>query len=150
MPIEMQYSKTAAELAETFEGCRLQSYPDIGGVWTIGYGHTSGVHPGMICTPQRAIEWLDADMKIAAACVNRYVSVTLTQNEFDALCDFVFNLGCGDFARSTLLRLLNRGEYAEAANQFDLWDHCGGKVVAGLLRRREAEEETFSDGLSTT
>ena len=67
------------------------------------------------------------------------MKVPLTQGEFDALTDFVFNCGCGAFAGSTMLRLLNAGDYQSAAGQFDLWDHAGGQVVAGLLRRREAE-----------
>jgi len=67
----------------------------------------------------------------------------LQQNEFDALVDFVFNLGRGAFAGSTLLKNLNAGQFDAAATQFDLWDHAGGQVVAGLLRRRQAEQAMF-------
>ena len=74
------------------------------------------------------------------------MTVPLTQNEFDTLADFAFNAGCGAFAGSTMLKLLNAGNYAGAAGQFELWDHAAGKVVAGLLRRRDAEEAEFKAG----
>lgn len=139
----MQYSKTGEAITERFESCALTSYQDIVGVWTLGYGHTKGVGPGMICTTEQAQAWLLDDTQEAAAAVNQLVSVPLTQAEFDALVDFVFNLGAEAFADSTLLRLLNAGDYQGAAAQFDRWDHAGGQVVAGLLRRRETEENEF-------
>jgi len=113
------------------------------GVWTIGYGHTKNVHAGMTCTPQQAQAWLVLDTHEAQDAVNRLVNTDLTQGEFDALVDFVFNLGATAFARSTMLRLLNAGSIQEAAAPFALWDHAGGEVVAGLLRRRLAEKAEF-------
>ncbi len=139
----MTYSKSGLQLTENFEGCRLTAYQDDGGVWTLGYGHTRMVHEGSVCTQAQAVAWLMDDVQNAAGAVNRLVTVTLTQDEFDALVDFVFNLGVGNFAKSTLLRLLNKGDFAGAADQFDLWDHDDGKIVQGLLRRRLAEEKEF-------
>ena len=141
----MTYSKTGIQLTERFEGCRLAAYPDTGGVWTIGYGHTHGVHEGMTCTREQAEAWLREDIQAAADAVNRLVSVLLKQSEFDALVDFVFNLGSGAFARSTMLEDLNAGNFAAAALQFPLWDRDAGRVLAGLLHRRLAEEAEFDE-----
>jgi len=139
----MIYSQTGRALTEQFEGCRLMAYQDQAGVWTIGYGHTSGVSEGMTCTQAQADSWLAEDIQWAADVVNREVEVALSQGEFDALVDFVFNAGSGNFQSSTLLRLINSGDLTDAAAQFDLWDHAGGQVVAGLLRRRQAETAEF-------
>ncbi len=141
----MIYSKTGIQLTERFEGCRLAAYPDTGGVWTIGYGHTHGVHQGMTCTLEQAEAWLKADIQAAADTVNRLVQISLKQSEFDALVDFVFNLGAGAFARSTMLTDLNAGNLAAAAMQFPLWDRDAGRVLAGLLHRRLAEEVEFNE-----
>jgi len=140
----MEYSKTGLILTEKFEGCRLVAYQDQVGVWTIGYGHTHGVHEGMICTQEQAEQWLREDIKAAENAVSQDVHVPLTQGEFDALVDFVFNLGSGALLHSTLLRLLNSGNYHGAAEEFEKWDHAGGKVVAQLLRRRQVEEAEFN------
>jgi lysozyme len=138
------YSANGLSLTEQFEGCQLTAYQDQVGVWTIGYGHTgTDVTPGLTITHDRAQALLAQDIANAGACVNNEVSVQLTQHEFDALVDFVFNLGAQAFKGSTMLRFLNAGEYANAAAQFELWDHAGGVVVAGLLRRREAEASLF-------
>ena len=98
----------------------------------------------MTCTQQQAELWLATDTHFAVAAVNVLVKVPLTQGEFDALVDFVFNLGAENFRTSTMLKLLNAGQYKAAAAEFDKWDHCGGVVLAGLLRRREAEEAEFN------
>lgn len=140
----LTYSGDGLALTEQFEGCRLSAYQDQAGVWTIGYGHTGpDVVPGMTITSDQAQSLLMGDISGAAACVNRVVNVPLAQPEFDALVDFVFNLGPGAFEGSTMLRLLNSGDFTAAAAEFQKWDHAGGKVVAGLLRRREAEEAMF-------
>jgi lysozyme len=140
----VNYSKTGNALTESFEGCRLSSYPDQTGVWTIGYGHTKDVHPGMFCTVAQAEQWLAEDIQWASDEVNKCVYVALSQGEFDALVDFTFNLGSSNFYHSSLLRLVNLGNLAAAANEFARWDRAGGKVVAGLLRRRLAEEGEFN------
>ena len=141
----MTYSKAGILLTERFEGCRLAAYPDTGGVWTIGYGHTHGVHQGVACTREQAEAWLREDIQAAADAVNRLVQISLKQPEFDALVDFVFNLGVGAFARSTMLKDINAGNLAAAALQFPLWDHDAGRVLAGLLHRRLAEQAEFNE-----
>jgi lysozyme len=139
----LQY--TGQALTEQFEGCELTAYQDSGGVWTLGYGHTAGVTEGMACTQAQAEAWLTQDIQWAVAVVNDLVTVQLTQGEFDALVDFVFNVGSGSFASSTMLRMLDAGNFAGAADQFARWDLAGGQVVAGLLRRRIAEEGEFNE-----
>lgn len=139
----MTYSKAGLALTERFESCRLSAYQDQGGVWTIGWGHTAGVKLGDTCTQDQADSWAAEDTQTAANDVNELVKVDLTQGEFDALVDFVYNLGGGAFAGSTLLRRLNSGDYQGAADLFTEWDHIGGTVVAGLLRRRQAEVSEF-------
>ena len=139
----MTYSQDGLHLTEQFEGCKLEAYLDSVGVPTIGYGHTHGVTLGMTCTQEQAEEWLLEDVQAAVNAVNSMVRVPLTQQEFDALVDFTFNLGSGSLQHSTLLRLLNSGDYQGAAGEFEKWDKAGGKVLAGLLRRRQAEEEMF-------
>jgi lysozyme len=139
----MNYSKKGLALTESFEGLRLTAYQDQVGVWTIGYGHTKGVTRGMTCTQEQAEQWLLEDVQDAVDAVNELVHVVLSQDQFDALVDFVFNLGAGSFAGSTLLHKLNAEDYEGAAVEFDKWDHAGGQVVAGLLRRRQAETDLF-------
>ena len=139
----MQYSKNGLGLTESFEGCRLVAYQDSVGIWTIGYGHTKGIVEGMTCTQEQAEQWLLADVANAVAAVNRLVHIAMSQDEFDSLVDFTFNLGVGNFAGSTLLKLLNARDIEGAANEFAKWDEAGGVVVAGLLRRRLAERALF-------
>lgn len=140
----MNYSGSGLKLTESFEGCKLSAYQDSVGKWTVGYGHTgSDVFPGLTITPLQAEQFLLNDIQWAVHCVSKLVTVTLTQGEFDALCDFVFNLGCGNFAGSTLLKLVNQSDFANAALEFDRWDKAGGVIVAGLLRRRQAETQEF-------
>ena len=137
----MLYSKYGMRLTESFESCRLEAYRDIKGVLTIGWGHTSGVQMGDTCTQEQADQWFLDDVAPAETCINDAVRVTLTQNEFDALCCFVFNVGCGAFKGSTLLSLLNSG--GDPSTQFVRWDKIDGQPSNGLLRRREAERDLF-------
>lgn len=142
----MEYSLSGRHLTEQFEDNgqpRLVAYQDSRGVWTIATGHTAGVVEGMTCTPEQGEQWLIDDLAWAQGIVNRYITVTITQGEYDAMVDFTFNLGAGNFEHSTLLELVNDGKIEETADEFDKWDHCGGKVVAGLLRRRQAEKLEF-------
>jgi lysozyme len=141
----MTYSKSGLSLTENFEGVRLTSYQDVKGIWTIGYGHTSCVTQGMTCTQEQAEEWLELDIAWAEKVVNRLVTYPLTQSMYDALVDFVFNAGSGNFKASTLLVLVNRGDLEAAAKEFEKWDRSGGVEVAGLLRRRVAEEQEFAN-----
>ncbi len=138
-----QYSERGLDLTREFEGIRLQAYLDGGGVPTIGYGHTKGVKLGQECDMAQAVQWLREDVQEAVDAVNRLVKVKINQAQFDALVDFVFNLGAGAFAKSTLLRMLNAGDYTGAAGQFQRWNKDNGKVIAGLSRRRAAEARLF-------
>lgn len=140
----LNYSKNGLALTEFFEGDILTAYQDQRGIWTIGYGHTAGVHPGQTITQQQAVALLASDLRTAADCVNEVVTIKLTQSQFDSLVDFVFNVGITNFQHSTLLRDINEDRFPEALAQFRLWDHCGGVVNAGLLRRRNAEAAEFS------
>jgi lysozyme len=137
----MEYKSYA--LTQQFEGLRLEAYQDTGGVWTIGFGHTKGVKKGDKCTEAQALAWLKEDMAEAVKAVNDLVKVSITQQQFDALCDFVFNLGVNAFRNSTLLRLLNTGDYKSAYNQFARWKYDNGRVIEGLVRRRKAEADLF-------
>ncbi len=139
----MQYSKKGIQLTESFEGCRLTAYQDTGKVWTLGYGHTHGVTSGMTCTQQQAEIWLRTDMAVAETGVQALVKIPLTQGEYDALVDFAFNCGVGNLRVSTLLKLVNTGDFTHAAAEFEKWDHVNSQVMAGLLRRRLAEEAEF-------
>jgi lysozyme len=144
----MKHSKSAEQLAEHFEGCELHSYCKADGIWTIAYGHTRNVTKGMTCTLAQAEQWLAEDIRSAERDVNMMVKVDLTQPEFDALVDFVFNIGGERFFNSTCLRLLNRGDYHGAADEFLKWKFVKGNVVAGLLSRRNAEHELFEMGVN--
>lgn len=142
--LNMKYSKTGLALTERFEGCRYVAYQDQVGVWTIGYGHTRGIYPGMTCTQPQAEQWLSEDTEAAERNVNTHVTLpSLTQGEFDALVDFDFNLGDGSLDSSTLLKLVNENDLPDAVKEFPKWDHAGGKEVAGLLSRRLAEKAEF-------
>lgn len=146
----MTYSKNGEGLTESFEGCRLTAYQDSKGIWTIGVGHTgSNVCEGMTITQAEADTLLLFDIARTSAAVNRLVTVVLTQDEFDALVDFAFNVGIGALQGSTLLRKLNAGDFQGAAAEFVKWDHAGAVVLAGLLRRRQAETDIFEQGIKT-
>ena len=148
----MNYSKNGLHLTENFEGLRLTAYPDPatgGDPWTIGYGHTGNdVYPGLTITQEQAEELLMKDVQKAAADVNAKVTTDMNQGEFDALVDFVFNCGAGNFNGSTLLKKINEGDMEGAAQEFDKWDMAAGKHLAGLLRRRQAETAEFLSNLA--
>lgn len=144
----MQYSQAGYTLTKGYEGLRLHAYQDVAGVWTIGYGSTvPTVHPGDVITQEEADARLVANMADAVQAVNSLVKVPLTQGQFDALVDFTYNLGQGTLSRSTLLAMVNRGDFAGAAAQFSQWVHAGGKVNAGLIRRRRDEAAMFTGGV---
>ena len=148
MPATMSYSLKGQELTEQFEASghpNLTAYWDsLGKVWTIGYGHTgSEVHEGLTWTKEQCESALQSDIHWASNACNSLVHISLTQGEFDAITDFIYNVGVGNFAHSTMLKLLNAHCLAEAANEFEKWDRAKGVVIAGLLRRRWAEKEEF-------
>lgn len=131
-------------LVKAQEGLRLQAYADGGGVWTIGYGHTKGVAPGDVISGAEAEMLLEADLDEAERAVTDLVRVPLTDNQFAALVDFVFNEGAGAFAGSTLLKKLNEGGYALVPACLKSWIFDSGRVVSGLVKRRAAEAMLWS------
>lgn len=137
-------SSAGRQLIESFEGLELTAYQDMVGVWTIGYGHTGmDVKPGLRISAAQAEALLAADLVKFEQGVARLVTLMLNQHQFDALVSFSYNLGLGSLKNSTLLKLLNSGDVAGAAEQFLRWDKAGGVRVAGLTRRRKAERELF-------
>jgi lysozyme len=141
----MILSAAGLALLKNFEGCRLQAYQDQRGVWTIGYGHTGpDVYQGLVWSQAQADQQLLLDTQARAQTpVQRLVDVAMSQSQFDALCDLCYNIGQGNLASSTLLRLLNVGNAAGAADQFLVWDKVNGAENAGLARRRAAERALF-------
>jgi lysozyme len=139
----MKTGPAGLHLIKTFEGLKLNAYKCPAGVWTIGYGTTKGVKPGQAITAAKAEELLAADLRKFEDTVNTSVAVPITQGQFDALVSLTYNIGSGAFRASTLLRKLNAKDYAGAAEQFPRWNRAGGKVLAGLTRRREAERKLF-------
>ena len=139
----LKLSGKGLKLIEEFEGLRLNAYQDSIGLWTIGYGHTKGVRQGDYCTKTQAEEWIAQDAQTASSAVNRLVTEVISQNEFDALTAFTYNVGQRNLENSTLLKLLNSGDHAGAADQFKRFDKAGGVHVPGLLRRRNAEADLF-------
>jgi len=126
-------------LAKQFEGCRLEAYQDIAGVWTIGWGHVGkDVYPGLVWTQAQADDALQHDLNAAMTLLQMY-SPGLANGTLDALTDFVFNLGIGNYRTSTLCKCVNAQDWAGARTEILRWDHSGGVVIPGLLRRREAE-----------
>ena len=139
-------SRRGKDLIREFEGERLTAYPDPatgGEPWTIGVGHTGGVKRGDTITKPQSDAFLTADLKRFEEAV-RNLCPTTTQNQFDALVSFAFNLGEGNLRDSTLRKLHNAGDYAGAAKQFIRWNRAAGKVMAGLTRRREAEAVLYA------
>lgn len=144
----MQTSEKGIALLKQFEGCKLTAYQDSVGVWTIGYGWTQPVdgkpiRAGMTIKQETAERLLKTGLVSYESDVSRLVKVGLTQGQFDALVSFTYNLGARSLSTSTLLRKLNAGDYAGAADEFLRWNKAGGKVLNGLTRRREAERALF-------
>ena len=139
----MKLSNRGKSLIKKYEGLRLTAYKCPAGVWTIGYGHTAGVFAGQKISEKQADEFFDKDIKQFEDAVNSLVKVPLKQGQFDALVSFVYNVGKTAFANSTLLRMLNSGNYSGAGEQFNRWVFAGGKKLQGLVKRREEEKELF-------
>jgi lysozyme len=131
-------------LIKQFEGLHLTPYLCPGRVWSIGYGHTRSVQAGMRITPAQAGQLLDGDVRTTAAVVQKLVTVPLNDNQFAALVSFAFNIGTGNFQRSTLLKLLNRGWYQQVPAQMVRWNRANGEVMGGLSRRRAAEAQLWN------
>jgi lysozyme len=141
----MHLSASALDLAKQFEGCRLEAYLCPAEKWTVGYGHTGpDVYKGLTISQDRAEQLLKLDMQGAQSTVNNMVEPQINQNQFDALCDFVYNCGAGNFQSSTLLKLVNAKDFKGAKDEFGKWNKGGGKVLPGLTKRRAAEAELFA------
>ncbi len=158
MADDTQALKDAEGLVEEFEGFSAAPYPDPvshGQPWAQGFGSTRDFdgNPVTPSTPpvtrDQARQMAMRDMKSALADVECEATTPLTDEEKGALVDFAYNLGEGALNGSTLLRLINKGDLAAAADQFQLWDHSCGRVVAGLLRRRLAERDLFLKGIQS-
>ena len=144
----MEMSKNGLALLKSFEGCELTAYQDSVGVWTIGYGWTQPVNgkpvsKGMTITQDTADSLLCSGVVQYEKGVTGLVKVAVNQNQFDALVDFAYNLGVKALEGSTLLKKLNAGDFTGAAAEFPKWNKAGGKVLPGLVKRREAERTLF-------
>lgn len=139
----MKLSARGQRLIERFEGRMYMAYQDGGGVWTIGVGHTKGIKKGMVATGAQIDAWFAEDSAEAVAGVNKSVTATMTQNQFDAMVSLAFNIGVTALSGSTLVRKFNAGDIAGAALQFVRWNQDNGKVILGLTRRRQAEADLF-------
>jgi lysozyme len=140
---EMETSQNGIELIKEFEGRRLVAYQDSVGVWTIGYGHTKDVWEERLIIKSTADRLLAEDLAEFEKYVDNLVEVPLTQNQFDALVAWTFNLGPTNLSESTLLKKLNAGDYGSVPDEMQRWNKAGGKVLEGLVRRRKAEAELF-------
>lgn len=154
----MKISENGLKFLKDAEGCVLHTYKDSAGYPTIGIGHLlSGIEKlkGFIniggkhvefehgITEQQALDLLAQDVKPAEDAVNTAVKVPITQNQFDALVSFAFNVGCGGFRQSTALKLLNEGKVDEVGPWLSKWNKAGGHVDDGLVSRRKAEIDLF-------
>jgi len=137
-------SEHGLALLKHSEGFSAYAYPD-GDGFSIGYGHHGKeIEEGSVVTPEEAAELLQVDIQEAELVVNQYVKVPLKQEQFDALVNLIYNIGVGAFVGSTLLQLLNEYQYERASREFTRWDKSGGKQLAGLTARREAEMRLFN------
>lgn len=135
----MNVSQKGITLLKFLEGFRSTPYLCPGGVWTIGYGHTRSVRGGMKITKPMAEELLKEDLYSMERAIARLVTVELTQDQFDALALFVFNVGVHSLDKSSLLKRLNKGWYSQVPAQLAKWVYADGKKLNGLVRRRKAE-----------
>jgi lysozyme len=135
---------TASDICKEFEGLRLEAYRCPAGVWTIGYGHTANVVPGQAMTEEQANATLELDLKLRATQLMLVVNKSVTDNQFQALLSFVFNLGIGNLKGSTLLRKVNSNpEDKTIRDEFAKWVKGGGETLPGLVRRRKKEANLY-------
>ena len=139
----MKTSPKGIALIKEFEGQRLKAYKCPGGVWTIGYGHTAGVKPGMLISKAQAEEYLKADLIAFERYLNG-LGLALNQNQFDALISFIYNVGTGNFSNSTLLRKVRANPQDNSImDEFLRWVYSKGRVLPGLQRRRLDEMKLY-------
>jgi len=138
------------KLLKPSEGCKLKAYKCPAGVWTIGYGHTIAagypvVEEGMTISQSRAEEILKSDLVKYETAVQRMVKVPLSQDQFDVLVSLSYNIGPAALKGSTLLKKLNAGNFDAVPGELLKWTRGGGKVLPGLVRRRQAEVAYWND-----
>ena len=137
----------AIDLIKKYEGFSPQAYQDSVGVWTIGYGTTringQPVKAGMTITEDQAIQIVQQEVNKLWSQIESIVKVPINDNHMNALVDFAYNLGFNALKTSTLMKKLNAGDFTGAANEFTRWVYAGGKVLPGLVKRREAEKQLF-------
>jgi lysozyme len=139
----MNISEEGINLIKKFEGCKLEAYQDAVGVWTIGYGHTKNVHEGQVIKQKEAESMLVHELLEYCHHVEKALEVELTQNQFDALVSWTYNLGPTNLNRSTMLKVVNANNMSEVPTQIKRWNKAGGKILDGLVRRRKAEALMF-------
>ena len=139
----MKISQEGIDLIKHFEGCELESYRCSANVLTIGYGTTKNVVEGMKISQHQAEELLMKDLEEFEEYVEDLIDVPLEQNQFDALVAWTYNLGPTNLKNSSLRKVLNKGAYDDVAEQIKRWNKANGKVLKGLVRRRNAEAELF-------
>lgn len=142
----MKLSQRGIDLIKQFEGYSSKAYPDPatgGAQWTIGYGTTKGVKPGMVITAEQAEKMLRDDVAKFESGVSSLITSPTTQGQFDAMVSLAYNIGLGNFGKSTLLKKHNARCYTCAADQFRVWNRANGKVMNGLTKRRAAERQVY-------
>ena len=142
---KMKISEDGLELIKKFEGCETTAYQDSVGVWTIGFGHTKGVEEGQTCSIEDAESMLADEMDEYEGYINNMVKVDLQQHEFDALVAWVYNLGPTNLGESTMLKVLNGGQFDRVPDEMNRWTRAGGEILEGLVRRRQAESLMFQN-----
>ena len=141
----MRTSDAGIALIAHFEGFEERAYVCAGGKLTIGYGHTKGVKEGDVITKEQGLQFLREDVAVAERAVRKWVHAPLKQNQFDALVSFVFNVGAGNFASSSLLREVNfdANNFADIRPRFMAWVYSKKRKIEGLERRRKAEADMY-------
>lgn len=140
----MKINQKGINLIKTFEGCKLKAYQDQGGVWTIGYGWAQNVHPNDVWEQGHADYMLIKALDQFEHAVTAGIGISkTTNNQFSAMVSLAYNVGQGNFVKSSLLKHHKAGEYAEAADSFLMWDKVAGRSNAGLARRRRAERSLY-------
>ena len=147
----MSPSEKCIALIQQFEGFSASAYPDVVGVYTIGYGTTKYPDGRKVrlsdpeCTKEQAVEWLQNDLKRFVDDLNNMLKVEVAQHEFDALCSLIYNIGPTNLKSSTLMKKLNAGKNKEAALEFLRWNKASGQIIPGLVNRRFAEKKVFEN-----
>ena len=145
MRSKMKISEDGLELIKKFEGCETSAYQDSVGVWTIGFGHTKDVEEGQTCSIEDAESMLADEMDEYEGYINNMVKVDLQQHEFDSLVAWVYNLGPTNLGESTMLKVLNGGQFDRVPDEMNRWTRAGGEILEGLVRRRQAESLMFQN-----